>query len=167
MKQACRGIWLAGAMLASATVQAGEFTVQRSVPFAEDAIVAGNVKRECAVDTQLPDAVKRFAAGHRVDLVDVLDTAAAPAALKMEIHDAQSAGNAWIGHRKSVTVKGGLFRDGRQVAKFIARRNSGGGFAGGFKGSCAVLERTVNALGKDIAEWIDNPVDGAQLGDLR
>lgn len=148
--------------------QAADVKAQRSVPFAEDAIVAGNIKRECAIDTQLTEALARFAseAGHRVDLQDTLDIASGQA-LKLEIHDAQSAGNAWMGHHKSVTVKGWLYRDGEQVAKVVARRNSRGGFGAGFKGSCAVLERTVTAIGKDIAAWLGNPVDGAQLGDLR
>lgn len=154
--------------VACAGAQAAEFKVQKSVPYADDSIIAGNIKRECAVDAQLAEALKRSAAasGNQVELVDALDTASGQA-LKMEIFDAQSAGNAFIGHRKSVTVKGWLFKDGQQVAKFVARRNSGGGFAGGFKGSCSVLERTVNALGKDISGWLGNPVDGAQLGDLR
>lgn len=168
MKGMGMGVVLLGGLLAASSVYAGEFKASRDVPFAEDAIVAGNIKRECPIGTQLTDALVRFASadGHRVELVETVDTTSGQV-LKMEFHDAQSAGNAWMGHRKSVTVKGWLYRDGQQVAKFVARRNSGGGFAGGFKGSCAVLERTVNAIGKDVAGWLNNPVDGGQLGDLR
>ncbi|WP_334177762.1 hypothetical protein [Pseudoxanthomonas sp.] len=168
IKDVFKGVALSGVLSIVSFAQAADFTAPRSMPFAENAIVAGNIKRECAIDTQLTQALVRFAAegGHRIDLQDTLDTASGQA-LKLEFHDAQSAGNAWIGHRKSVTVKGWLYRDGAPVAKFVARRNSGGGFAGGFKGSCAVLERTVTALGKDIAGWLGNPIDGAQLGDLR
>ncbi|MCR6628349.1 MAG: hypothetical protein NVV67_19560 [Pseudoxanthomonas sp.] len=168
MKAIRRGVILLGCVSMMPFAHAADFTAQRSVPFAEDSIVAGNIKRECPIGTQLTDALVRFASagGHRVELVETLDTASGQA-LKLEFHDAQSAGNAWMGHRKSVTVKGWLYRDGQQVAKFVARRNSGGGFAGGFKGSCAVLERTVNAIGKDVAGWLNNPVDGGQLGDLR
>lgn len=157
-----------GALWFAPSAQAADFKAQRAVPFAEDSIVAGNIRRECAIGTQLTEALVRFAsgAGHRVELQDALD-AASGQALKLEIHDAQSAGNAWMGHHKSVTVKGWLYRDGEPVAKVVARRNSRGGFGAGFKGSCAVLERTVTAIGKDIAAWLDNPVDGAQLGDLR
>ena len=156
------------ALLVAQGAVASETYVQKAVPYSGDSIVAGNIKRECSVDTQLAAALKRFAdaSGNGIQLVDSLDVAAGQA-LRMEIVDAQSAGNAWIGHRKSVTVQGWLSRDGQQVATFIARRNSGGGFAGGFKGSCSVLERTVNAIGRDISEWLKNPVDGAQLGDLR
>ena len=154
--------------LLAAGAQAGEFTAQAQVPYTQDSIVAGKIKRECPIDAQLPAALKRFAAasGNQVELVGTLDTASGQA-LKMEIFDAESAGNAWMGHRKSVTVKGWLFRDGQQVASFVARRNSGGGAFAGFKGSCDVLERSVNAIGRDIAGWLQAPADGSQLGDLR
>ncbi|WP_155944730.1 hypothetical protein [Pseudoxanthomonas sp. Root630] len=168
MKGILMGVVLLGTSSMAPFAHAADFTAQRSVPFAEDSIVAGNIKRECEIATQLPAALVRFAAegGHRVELQDTPDTASGQV-VKMEIHDAQSAGNAWMGHHKSVTVKGSLYRDGQQVAKFVARRNSRGGFGAGFKGSCAVLERTVNAIGKDVAGWLNNPSDGAQLGDLR
>lgn len=168
MKGMLQGTVFAIAWMAAGGAFAGEVRVQASVPYAQDAIIAGNIKRECAVDAQLPEALKRFAAtsGTTVELVPALD-AGPGQSLKMEILDAESAGNAWIGHRKSVTVKGWLLRDGRQVGSFIARRNSSGGVGAGFKGSCSVLERTVNAIGKDIAGWLENPVEAAQLGDLR
>ena len=122
----------------------------------------------CLLLARNPKALKRFAAegGNQVTLVPSLDTSSGQV-LRMEIINAESAGNAWIGHRKSVTVKGWLYKDGQQSAKFVARRNSSGGMGAGFKGSCDVLERSVNAIGKDVAAWLQNPVDGAQLGDLR
>ena len=165
---ACK-VMVTGLLLAAAAgAWAGEFKVQRAAPYAADAIIAGNIKRECTIDSQLVDALRRSAAesGNDVQLVESLDTTSGQA-LKLEIHDAQSAGNAWMGHHKSVTVKGWLYRDGQEVAKFVARRISRGGVGAGFKGSCSVLERTVNAIGKDIAGWLVNPADGAQLGDLR
>ena len=71
------------------------------------------------------------------------------------------------GQTVQVHYTGWLYKDGQQSAKFVARRNSSGGMGAGFKGSCDVLERSVNAIGKDVAAWLQNPVDGAQLGDLR
>ena len=71
------------------------------------------------------------------------------------------------GQSVRVHYTGWLYKDGQQSAKFVARRNSSGGMGAGFKGSCDVLERSVNAIGKDVAAWLQNPVDGAQLGDLR
>lgn len=63
-------------------------------------------------------------------------------------------------------MRGELYQDGQKVATVMARRVSRGGAFAGFKGSCAVLDRTVNAIGEDLAKWLANPVDGARLGDL-
>lgn len=167
MSRTIRMAALSAALFVSAA-HAGEFRMLATIPYSEDSVIAGNIKRECTIDSQLAQAVKRNAeaAGNHVELVANLDTGSGEV-LKLEIFEAMSSGNAWMGHHKSVTVKGALYRDGQQVAKFVGRRNSGGGFGAGFKGSCDVLERTVNAIGRDVAEWLKNPVDGAQLGDLR
>ena len=86
-------------------------------------------------------------------------------ALQLEIVDAVSMGNAWTGHQKYTKVSGTLYENGRRVAGFKARRNSMGGMWGGYKGSCSVLGRTVEAIGEDIGEWLEQPKDGASLGD--
>ena len=43
---------------------------------------------------------------------------------------------------------------GSRVDEVDFTRNSGGGFGGGYKGSCSVLGRCTKALGKDIAGWL-------------
>ena len=45
----------------------------------------------------------------------------------------------------------------KEVADTIKTRNAAGGFLGGFKGSCAVLEHTVNTLGSDVVKWLKTP----------
>lgn len=86
--------------------------------------------------------------------------------LVVEISDAVSRGNPFIGHRKSTSVRGNLYQDGVKVAAFRGECDSMGGAFGGFKGSCSVLGRTVKTLGSDIAAWLAKPVDDARLGDL-
>ena len=75
-------------------------------------------------------------------------------AIDLAIVQAFSGGNAFIGHRKSVTVSATLIVDGEEIDSTIKMRNSGGGFFGGFKGSCDVLAHTVNTLGSDVSEWL-------------
>jgi hypothetical protein len=75
-------------------------------------------------------------------------------------------GNAFIGHSKYSRISGALYQDGDRVAGFRAVRASMGGAFAGYKGSCSVLGRTMKALGKDIAQWLTNPDDGAELGDM-
>lgn len=144
-------------------------TVQRPVPYADGALVAGAVKRECKLTEQLPDFVREYARENHTDVVFAPQASASSPGrvLVMEIVDASSDGNAFIGHHKSVTVRGKLYQDGKEIGDFTGRRNSMGGAFGGFKGSCSVLGRTVKALGKDVAQWLVQPTQGSQLGDLQ
>lgn len=73
---------------------------------------------------------------------------------KIEIESAISAGSAFIGHWKGISLSTTLYQDGRETAQNSFKRNSTGGMFGGFKGSCSVLYRTANVLGKDIAGWL-------------
>ena len=100
-------------------------------------------------------------------LVDSIDTVAEGRVLKLELVEALTMGNAFIGHHKYTKVRGTLYENGAVVADFRGRTNSMGGFAIGYKGSCSVLGRTVKALSKDIAAWLKSPVDDARLGDLQ
>jgi hypothetical protein len=142
--------------------------VARFIPYAEDAEIQKKVREECSeLNTQLASFTQESGreSGVQVQLVDAIDTSAEGRVLQMEIVDAVSMGNAFIGHQKYTRVRGVLFENGEQIADFRGRRNSMGGAFAGYKGSCSVLGRTVKALGKDIAQWLANPQDGAQLGD--
>jgi hypothetical protein len=142
--------------------------VQRPVPFNEDAEVPGAVKRECKLDEQLADFLAKYAQekGVTVEFSPQVTATSPGQALVMEFTDVVSDGNAFLGHHKSVTVKGKLYRNGQLAGSFKGRRNSMGGAFGGFKGSCSVLGRSVKALGEDIAGWLAAPTEGALLGDL-
>jgi hypothetical protein len=159
-------------LFAIGTMQAAQAAdavlVQRPVPFNEDADVPGAVRRECKLDEQLPDFVAQYGRekGITVNFAQQVSASSPGRALVMEFTDVVSEGNAFIGHHKSVTVKGKLYQDGKLVGSFKGRRNSMGGAFGGFKGACSVLGRSVKALGEDIAGWLVTPSEGAQLGDL-
>lgn len=159
----------AAALLCCATpVMAAQIHVQDPVPFNEAAIIAENIKAECRMGAQLATALGKNAPAHGNTIVfgsEPVNTGSG-SALKLELVEAQSAGNAFTGHFKSAAVRGVLFENGQQVATVTARRVSRGGAFAGFKGSCDVLERTVNAIGNDLAIWLAKPVDGARLGDL-
>lgn len=150
--------------LLAAPAGAQQLQLQKPVPFAEDNDIADNIKKECALQDQLADFVKEFSATPVTFTTGPVDTAHGEA-LQLEISDAISMGNAFLGHQKATKVRGTLWRDGQKVASFKARRNSMGGAFAGYKGSCSVLGRTVKAIGEDIGGWLKNPVDGANLGD--
>jgi hypothetical protein len=63
-----------------------------------------------------------------------------------------------------MTVEGVLRDNGREIGSFTAIRYSGGGVFGGYKGTCAIVGRCAKTLGKDIANWLENPQKGSKLG---
>lgn len=156
------GATLLVTVLGSTAALAGGVQVQRPVPFADDNDISDAIKSECRIGEQLADYVKEYSSVP----VEFSDTVADTGrVLQLEIVDAVSMGNAWMGHQKFTKVRGTLLEDGAKVASFKGRRNSMGGAFAGFKGSCSVLGRTVQVLAEDIAGWLAAPSDGATLGD--
>lgn len=156
-------------VLCSATLLASDINMVRQVPYAENAEIAENIRSECGrIQSQLSEFTQQFAERHNIRIVlsDRVANNDPGRNLIVEIDDAVSMGNAFTGHNKFTRISGALYEDGELVASFRARRNSGGGAFGGYKGSCSVLGRTVRTLGRDIADWLDNPRDGARLGDM-
>lgn len=154
---------------ASALSVAEPVTVQASIPYAENSKIAQNIRNECTkLGPQLAQFTQQFGkkTGVEVTLVDSLNTAQSGRVLHIEITEAVSMGNAFMGHHKYSAAHGTLFENGKKVASFEARRQSMGGAFAGYKGSCSVLGRTVKAMGKDIATWLKQPNDNALLGDL-
>lgn len=168
MNKLLRTVVILSACLVGGSALAQSVSMLRSVPYSEDAEVARKVREECVqLQSQLAEFTQQFGGelGVQVKLVDAVSADDPGSVLLVEIADAVSAGNAFIGHQKYTRIRGELFRDGARVAGFKGRRDSMGGAFGGYKGSCSVLGRTVKALGKDVALWLKNPQDGAELGD--
>ncbi|MGD8784227.1 MAG: hypothetical protein PVG75_07300 [Thioalkalispiraceae bacterium] len=146
------------------TSSAGDvILIAAQVPYAEDGSIPGNIRSECNLNTSLPNFM--LAAAGNIKTTEKLTKNSSGKVLVMEITNARSWGNAFIGHSKAATVKGTLYDKGKKVASFTARRVSGGGFWGGFKSSCSVLNRIMKVVASDIINWLSSPVDAARLGD--
>lgn len=160
------GTILCAASMTAAAVE--PVKVPSSVPYADAGEIAGNIKRECKINDQLSDYIVEYAKEKHIatQTVATTDATMPGRVLVVEISDAVSRGNAFIGHRKETRVRGALYQDGARIGSFRGERDSMGGAFAGFKGSCSVLGRTVKALGSDIAEWLVKPSEGADLGDL-
>lgn len=143
----------------------GQIHIKSVAPYAATAPIAPNIKQECIIDKQLVEYIVQYATERGINIVTSDSIKSSDVALEVSITDAVSSGNAFTGHRKFTTVEGSLVKNNKKIASFRAGRVSGGGAFGGFKGSCAVLGRTVQAIGKDIGGWLTNPNDGAILGD--
>jgi hypothetical protein len=160
---------MAGVALLNPLPADAEVRMVSTVPYSDGAEIAENVRRECVrIQEQLAEFTREYAAGNGIEVVllDEVSSDDPGRVLVVQIEDAVSMGNAFSGHRKFTRISGELFQDGERVAGFRGRRNSGGGAFGGYKGSCSVLGRTVKVLGRDVANWLNNPTDGARLGDM-
>ena len=161
---ASRSIALAIAALVSSFSMAtigladdGPIQIAREVPYDETTKIADNILEEC---TQLGEKLGRFVNEYAekydvpTEVVDELSPETGGRVLVIKITNAHSGGNAFVGHRKSMSATAELFEDGESKGSKDFTRNSGGGFGGGYKGSCSVLGRCTKALGKDIAAWL-------------
>ena len=166
-KSALSIILLAGSF--SGFTAADPVVVQSVIPYAADSKIAQNIRNECTkLGSQFATFTKEFGKKFEVEvqLSETLDTSAKGRVLQMEITEAVSMGNAFMGHQKFAAARGTLYENGEKVASFEARRQSMGGAFAGYKGSCSVLGRTMKAMGKDVAQWLKTPTDNAALGDM-
>lgn len=142
-------------------------TIQKSIPYAQNNAIADNIKSECDLNNKLSNFIQSASATHSINVTqkDEIAKEDQGQVLIVEIVDAISSGNAFIGHNKFTKIKGELYTDGALTGSFIGTRHSGGGAFGGWKGSCAVLGRTVKALGSDVAKFLTAPGMNARLGE--
>lgn len=158
---------IAAAALAAGSVHAETVTLARTAPYSARSEIASNIKTECQLTTQLPAYIAEYAEEKRIKTAFAEQVSASDPGrvLVVEIDEAVSRGNAFIGHQKFSRAKGALYQDGEEIGNFVAQRYSMGGAFAGYKGSCSVLGRTVKAIGKDVAEWLAAPTRDARLGD--
>lgn len=143
--------------------------IPKEIAYSNKDVIDSAIVAECALPVRTAELLTQAltAGGIEYKSVDKAEPGSGANVLQLEIASATSGGNAFMGHYKSVTVSGKLFQNGKQSGSFVATRKSGGGAFGGFKGSCAVLGRCAETIGKDIAKWLAAPSDGAKLGDAR
>lgn len=147
---------LTGPLLAANRVQ-----LESPVTYAPDAGVVEAVRRECRVEDMLEVRV-----GKALDAVNkggdnTISATAQPAGdvsvLRLRITRVLGVGGgAWSGP-KAITVAAELIDKGKVVRQTKLNRGTSGGPFGGFKGTCAILERSAAALGKDLARWVRDP----------
>jgi len=153
-----RSILLAFGTLALATAaHAGDgVLVQVPAVFDPQAPVNDAVRRECGVDVLLGNDVFARVKARFPDSAPAQETsgAADEKVLKLTILSVNAAGGgAWSG-RKAVAVRADLVQSGKIMATTVKERTSGGGAFGGFKGTCAILDRVTAALAADITAWL-------------
>ena len=138
---------------ASAAVQ-----IARSVPIAPAAGATEAVKAECQLETLVPAEIQK--AGADVQLVDAPSKSGK--ALELSISEVHAPGGGPFSGPKWMAVSGQLFEKGKLVGSFRAKRLSTSP-----RSTCGTLARITQAIGRDIAGWLQAPTMNAELGDAR
>jgi hypothetical protein len=149
---------LAAAVALPLSASAEPLALPQKVSYDKDVHVPDAVKKECALETKIPEYVKSSASG--------FEPGKGGKALEMKISGLLATGGGGFSGPKSVTVSGTLREGGKVKGTFTAMRHSSGGpFGGG--GTCAILDRCAKAIGKDIGAWLKAPSMNAKLGDAK
>jgi len=126
-------------------------------PYYDENVIQANILSECnQLGAQFSDSTYNYLQknGFTVSRKNDDQMSKEGKILRLKIANAVSSGNAFTGHRKSVSIIAELYEGQELVDTYKHSRDSGGGFMGGFKGSCAILKRCVNTLGNDVAKWM-------------
>ena len=140
--------------------------IRPAVPFAPNSRVKANIKQECTLPEAIASDIAKYAIDQGLNVVIKNNIKPNEYELKVQIDQAVSAGNAAVGHNKFVVISGAIVKGKTKYYSFDAARLSGGGYWGAYRTSCSVLAGISRRLGKDVASWLVEPYDEAELGDV-
>lgn len=143
-------------LLVPAFATAAGVRVPSRIDYAKSATVRKAVRDQCDLQRLIPAAVADSSADAL--LVDGRGD------LDMEITDAHGPGGWVFSGPKWVEVKGTLRRGGKSYSFRAKRFSATDVFSGG---TCGILAKCGRALGADIAAWLANPTNNAELGDAQ
>ncbi len=125
------------------------------------------VRDECHLPKKLTKYIDKYADKHYTQVLANIDLTTVPedtTVLKVKIVEVRGDSvEAWSG-KGFVAITGALQKNGKVFGDFKAKRKYKGGMFG-FKGVCSIMERCVKTLGKDVGEWLKDPVKSDVLGD--
>ncbi|HEY5658794.1 MAG TPA: hypothetical protein VIY27_13475 [Myxococcota bacterium] len=145
---------------AAAPADPGNVKVLRTIPFSGDA-ASQKIQDECELQNKVPHFLDTYS--DRVELVDG-PLGKSGRTLELKITGVHAPGGGAFSGAKWMKVEGVLRENGREIGNFEATRYSGGGVWGAYKGTCAIVGRCAKTIGKDIAQWLENPQKDSKLG---
>jgi hypothetical protein len=134
---------------------AADVKVPRTIDFAKSASVRSAIQEQCNLQTSVSEAIASNSSD--AELVDGSGN------LSLEITEVHGPGGWIFSGPKWMEVSGKLSRGGKTYG-FRAKRYSA---FNPFGGVCSILTKCSRAIGSDIATWLQNPTDGAELGDAK
>ena len=152
--------WLAGA---AAFLIAGAGGAQEKVAVVVPAVldpaapIAEGVRQQCNVQTSVGTQVFERVSQRYPGAAQVQDASKAPpdtAVLKVTLTSVLGVGGGGWSGRKSMTVRAELLQGTKLLIAHTLSRQSGGGVLGGVSGTCAIMDRIAEALGRDVGAWL-------------
>jgi hypothetical protein len=126
--------------------------VPSKIDYASGATVRPEVRAQCDLQALIPAAV--------ADASSNIELVSSGANVRLEITAVHAPGGWVFSGPKWVQVSGSM--GGKS---FRAKRYSAfDPFAGG---TCGILGKIARVLGRDIAAWLENPTDNAEIGDAQ
>ncbi|MGE5491123.1 MAG: hypothetical protein ACM31P_07585 [Actinomycetota bacterium] len=157
MKKIPLAILLAHAAAASAATST---RLETPVTYHPNAGVVESVRSECQLEdmlaTRVGSALQRINKAGNGTIEAGTDPAGSQVIRLQITHVLGVGGGAWTGP-KAITVNAELLEDGKVVRQAKINRWSVGGVFGAFKGTCSILERSADAIGKELVRWARNP----------
>ena len=145
------------AAFATAALAAPVTRLEVPVTYHPNAGVAPNVKEECQIEKMLATRVGTVLGKLNKTGDGTIEVGTDPAGdnvLRLQItHVLGVGGGAWTGP-KAITVAADLLQDGKVVRHTKVNRWSVGGVFGAFKSTCTILERSADAISKDMNRWV-------------
>lgn len=152
---------LVGAACASLTSFAAEkVLLETPVKYSPNASVVEPVRRECKIEDMIVRNVGTALSKRNADGKGTIgsgDDAGDAGVVRVQITNVFGVGGGAYSGPKAISVDAEMLKNGKVVRQVHLRRSSLGGFWGGFKGTCSILQRCAVTLGKDIASWVDDP----------
>ena len=144
----------------TSAVLAATTLLEVPVTFHPNAGVVAAVKQECQIESMLSTRVgamlgklNKTGAGTIEAGLEASDNTV----LRLQItHILGVGGGAWTGP-KAITLTAELLENGKVSRQTKINRWSVGGVFGAFKSTCTILERSADAITKDLSRWVQNP----------
>jgi len=152
------------AVIPPTAIAVESITVPRAVRYDPAIAVPEAIRKECELEFRIGDAVRdRLRKKYdRIASPPEVNPKESGLVLDMKIIDVVGRPGGLNTGAKSLTIQGTLWRDGTEIGDFVARRRAAFG-----SHTCKLLYRSVDRIAVDIADWINNPAKGSQLGDSR
>ena len=143
------------------TAAARTLTISRKTSYQRESSIPEAVRTKCGLEEKIPAALKREL-GDEAVFADEASANTPGRSLDLRITDVVSrAGGAFTGP-KSLTVRGTLYENGKQVGSFTARRSDKYG-----GGACLMLRRSIDEMAGDIKKWLESPGNEDRLGEAK